>query len=564
MHKHGLLGASLFLSFCLGCTGNIGGPGGGSPGSGAVGGGPTPADNKMKDANPDLFAVATKYFPSTAAAMASKRMVRLTRTQLDLTTKTLLPAQVKTTAMAALPPDPLQTNYEYAANLAFTPANFTPYTKWVDGIVAGVRAAPATVIDCAASGNSTACLQTEAKKFVGRAFRGTLADAQLGRYADMLTTGVGQVGLPDAVADLVDVTLNSPNYVYRDEVLTDASGSLLPAQRLQQMSYTLADAPPETVGLSSTAPAASLTTADDVAKTVDRLLATPEARAKLMRFFISWLEVKEPTEFTIAPTVFPEFTPALATAMVEETKAFLNAQLSKAAPTLKDVTQSTQSFVTDALASIYNVAASGATTPTALDPTQRLGIFTLPGVITSHSGPDTTRLVKRGVFFTRKVMCMPLGQPPAGVNTAIPTTATGTERQKVESVTMTGTCPGCHTYINPFGFMQENFDPLGRWRTKDNNLPIDPSVSVDFLDEGPFTASNPVDALKGFTGSARFKQCFVRQMFRFYTGRDETAADDPVLRQMFFGFANNDEQAVVQLLRVLATSSSFSQRSETP
>jgi hypothetical protein len=283
-----------------------------------------------------------------------------------------------------------------------------------------------------------------------------------------------------------------------------------------------------------------------------------------MRFFISWLEVKEPDEFTIAPSVFPEFTPALAAAMVDEAKAFLNAQLSKAAPTLKDVTQSTQSFVSDALASIYGVAAGGTSKLTALDPKQRLGIFTLPGVITSHSGPDTTRLVKRGVFFTRKVMCMPLGQPPAGVNTAIPPNAMGTERQKVESVTQTGQCPACHQVINPFGFMQENFDPLGRWRTLDNGLPIDPSVSVDFLDEGPFTASSPVDALKGFTGSMRFKQCFVRQVFRFYTGRDETPADDSVLRQMFFGFANNDEQAVVQLLRVLATSTSFSQRTETP
>ena len=54
--------------------------------------------------------------------------------------------------------------------------------------------------------------------------------------------------------------------------------------------------------------------------------------------------------------MFPEFTPALAAAMVEEAKAFLTAQLSKAAPTLKDVTQSTQSFVSDALASIYGVA----------------------------------------------------------------------------------------------------------------------------------------------------------------------------------------------------------------
>jgi len=172
--------------------------------------------------------------------------------------------------------------------------------------------------------------------------------------------------------------------------------------------------------------------------------------------------------------------------------------------------------------------------------------------------------VKRGVFFTRKVMCMPLGQPPAGVNTAIPADATGTERQRVETATQNGACPACHQVINPFGFMQENFDPLGRWRTLDNGFPIDASISVKFLDEGPFSATTPVDALKGFTDSLRFKQCFVRQLFRFYTGRDETAADDPVLRQMFFGFANNDEQAVVKLLRVLATSTSFSQRSETP
>ena len=73
-----------------------------------------------------------------------------------------------------------------------------------------------------------------------------------------------------------------------------------------------------------------------------------------------------------------------------------------------------------------------------------------------------------------------------------------------------------------------------------------------------------MDALKGFTGSLRFKQCFARQLFRFYTGRDEGPADDPVLREMVFGFANNDAQVLVQLLRVLATSATFSQRMETP
>ena len=155
MNKLSLLGAVVGASIGFGCVGNISAPGGGS---GTVGGGPTPSDKMMKDANPDLFAVASTYFPSTDAAMASKRMVRLTRTQLDLTTKALLPAHVKTGALAALPPDPLQTNYEYAANLAFTPANFTPYTKWVEGIATSVRANPTSVVDCAVSGNSAACL----------------------------------------------------------------------------------------------------------------------------------------------------------------------------------------------------------------------------------------------------------------------------------------------------------------------------------------------------------------------------------------------------------------------
>jgi len=545
----------------IGCVGNIGAPPGARPGTdgagavgGPAGGDKLPTDGQMKTANPELFTIATKYFPGDAAAGAPKRVSRLTRTQLDATAKALLPAQPAASAVAVVPPDPLQTNYEYAANLSFNAANFTPYTKWVDDIVASVRANPASIINCAPSGNSPACLQTEAKRFVSRAFRGTASDATLARHADFFTASVAAVGLADATADLVGVALTSPSFVFRDEVLTDVTGFLLPAERLQNMTYTLADAPPETVGLSSAMPAATLLTSDDVQATANRILDTPEARAKLLRFFTSWLEVKEADEFTIAPSAFPEFTPAVAAAVVEETRAFLNHHLSKAAPTLKDVTQSTQSFVSDA----------GGLKLVDLDPTQRLGIFTLPAVIASHSGPTTTRLVKRGVFFTRKVMCLPLGQPPANVDTSIPATATGTERQKVEGVTQAGTCAACHSFINPFGFMQENYDAIGRWRTTDQGLPIDASISVNFLDEGPLTTSTPVDALKGFTGSMRFKQCFVRQLFRFYMGRDELPADDPVLRQMFFGFATNDAQDIVQLLRVLATSSAFSQRTEAP
>jgi hypothetical protein len=312
------------------------------------------------------------------------------------------------------------------------------------------------------------------------------------------------------------------------------------------VSYTLADAPPEAVDLAL---------ADDASAAVDQVLATPLARAKLLRFFKTWLEVREPDEFDIATSVFPEFTPELATAMVEETHAFLEQQLSAVTPRLKDLTEAAPASASGLLAAIYDGDP---------EPSQRLGIFTQPAVIASHSGPTTTRLVKRGVFFVRKVMCMPLGVPPEGVDTSIPEDVEGTERQRIESVTTPASCAGCHAYINPFGFMQENFDAIGRWRTQDDGLPVDASISVDFLDEGPLTTSTAVDALRGFTRSLRFQQCFTRQLFRFYTGRDEEPGDDPLLRQMFFTFANNEEQDIVKLLRLLAGGSTFSRRTETP
>jgi hypothetical protein len=326
----------------------------------------------------------------------------------------------------------------------------------------------------------------------------------------------------------------------------------------------LADAPPEVVGLSSATPSAYLQTPESTQKAIDQVLASAEARAKLLRFFLAWLEVKEPDEFTIANSVFPEFTPEVASAVVAETRAFLERQLAQAAPKMKDLTEATQSLVSGPEAFLYGKQSVGAPSLVELDQAQRLGIFTQPAVLASHSGPTTSRLVKRGVFFVRKVMCMPLGNPPAGTDTTIPANATGTERDRIQAVTAKSPCNACHASINPFGFMQENYDAIGRWRTTDEGLPVDPSVDVSFLDEGRLTAKTPVEALKGFTASARFKQCFARQMFRFYSGRDELEADDPVLRKMFFDFANNDEQAIVRLLQTLGNAPAFSQRKEGP
>jgi hypothetical protein len=549
----------MFLTIAsgAGCTGKIGNSE--SFGSGAAGKPGSPSGSGSA-AGPSTD-LAAQYFPGATAADAPKRLVRLSRTQLDLTAKALLPKLTVPSAVTSMPSDPLQTSYEYADYLTFNPANFTPFANWVAAIATSAKAAPDKVIDCAASGNAATCLADKAKAFARTAFRGTLTDAQLTRFSDFFTASVTAVGLPSATADLVDVTLTSPRFAFRDEVLTDTSGMLQPAQHLQHITYTLADAPPEAIGLSSATAATYVSSADTTQKTVDQVLASPAARDKLMRFFLAWLEVKEPDQFNIATSAFPEFTPAVAAAVVAETKSFLAQQLGKAAPRMTDLTEATQSIVSSAEAFLYGVSPPATPTLLDLDPTKRLGIFTQPAVIASHSGPTTTRLVKRGVYFVRKVMCMPLGNPPQGLDTTIPTSAGATERERIETVTAQTTCAGCHAYINPFGFMQENFDAIGRWRTTDDGHPIDASISVDFLDEGQLTTSSPVEALRAFTHSMRFQQCFARQLFRFYTGRDEVTGDDPVLRKMLTDFTNGG-QDIVAMLRALASSQPFSRRAE--
>ena len=157
-----------------------------------------------------------------------------------------------------------------------------------------------------------------------------------------------------------------------------------------------------------------------------------------------------------------------------------------------------------------------------------------------------------------------VGVPPADVNTTVPEDLEGSERERIETVTQPARCAGCHAFINPFGFMQESYDAIGRFRSEDDGKPVNASISVDFLDEGALSTTTAVDALRGFTRSLRFQQCFTRQLFRFYLGRDEVAGDDPLLRQLFFEFAQNESQSIVGMLRSLASSTSFHARAETP
>ncbi len=506
-------------------------------------------------AEPDVNAVARKYFPSDDADVAPKRIFRLTRDQIDITVAFLLPGFYTKSVKEVMARDPLQTNYEYAELLSFNAANIGPLSGWIKAIAERVRAKPAGVIDCGTA-NDPECLKDKARAFILKAMRGDLRGAKVDEMATAYASGVTSAGHAQATADLVERVLASPYFLFRKEQVDVRRGRPVPGQDLEALTYIFADSPPEKLKFDSNNALAYLQTPADAARTVQEIVASKDAREKLVRFFKAWLEIKEPNEFTISQKAFPAFDAKLTAAMLDETDRFLRAQLAKPVPKLTDITQSSQSFVSKTLEPIYGstkAADAAGTKPVQLDPSQRYGIFSQPALIASHSGPTDTRPIKRGVFWVRKVMCMEMEPPPQGLDITIYNESKAvTERQKIEDATGGKACIGCHKIIDPFAFFQESYDALGRWRTTDNGAPVDSSMEIDFLDEPPAKTTTPVEALKVLTNSAMFKQCFARQMFRFYMGRNEEPADDPLLRRMFITFAENNSQDIMSLIAVMA------------
>lgn len=514
-----------------------------------------PSERELQSRNPALYGTAREFFPSDDGERSARRVFRLTRDQIDASVASLLPGLATRSVKTALPRDPLQTNYEYADMLTFNAANARGYMDWVREISANARKAPGKIIDCKADGKGD-CIDGAVRRFLVRAFRGSGDDGEIVRIAGEIAKITG--GAAEQAGVLVELALTSPEFLFRKEVHSERRGRMAAPQLLQALTYMIADAPPEALGLAADEALRHVQTPFDRHATTESVLASTFAREKLVRFFKAWLEIKEPSEFRVSKQVFPEFTEQLAAAMVDESERLLRHVLSKPEPRLSDITLATATFPTKPLEGIYKnkiVDPSGAKAID-LDKAQRLGIFTHPAVLASQSGTTSSAPIKRGVFWTRKVMCIDMDAPPKTVDTTVYEIAGKTERERIEAVTKGPTCIGCHKVIDPLGFFQESYDALGRFRDKDEDgHPIDASATFGFLGGGERKTTSSVEALRLLTSSDQFKQCFVRQAFRFYMGRKEEPSDDAVLRAMFIEFAHEDRRDIVGLLRALVSSS---------
>ena len=144
----------------------------------------------------------------------------------------------------------------------------------------------------------------------------------------------------------------------------------------------------------------------------------------------------------------------------------------------------------------------------------RAGVLTHPYLLSAFSYQKMTSPIHRGVFLTRNIVGRSLKPPPMAMTFKDADFAPNlTMRQKVSEMTRAQACQSCHSVINPLGFSFEQFDAVGRFRTTENDQPID-AVSEYLTDDGQTVhLASPRDVAGFALGNEQALNGFIQQLF---------------------------------------------------
>jgi hypothetical protein len=98
-------------------------------------------------------------------------------------------------------------------------------------------------------------------------------------------------------------------------------------------------------------------------------------------------------------------------------------------------------------------------------------------------------------------------------------------------------CASCHTRMDPLGFALENFNAIGKWRTRDGDAAIDPSGT--FPDGSKF--ANPAEFRSALLAHQdQFVRTFTEKLLTFALGRGLDYYDMPAVRTILRDSAKSD------------------------
>jgi hypothetical protein len=213
---------------------------------------------------------------------------------------------------------------------------------------------------------------------------------------------------------------------------------------------------------------------------------------------------------------------------------------------------------------------------------QRLGLLTHPAWLVAHSSNFDNHAIQRGRWIRERLLGGRIPDLPITVNAMLPDEPHRTLRDRMR-VTRDTYCWTCHQRMDPLGLPFEQFDHFGQFHreemvadleaTSDKRnlnkngqprqmlykpLPLDTSGELlDAIDqrlEGP--VNDPFELIRRLADSELVEQVFVRHVFRYFLGRNETLADGPTLVAAHRAYRTHNG-SMNALLESLLSSDSF-------
>lgn len=289
-------------------------------------------------------------------------------------------------------------------------------------------------------------------------------------------------------------------------------------------------------------------------KEVKRMLRDDKAKAFSRHFAGQWLgfddliDRVEPDE-----NRYPQFTPTLRASMWRESVAFFDHLIRNDRP-ITELIDSDYAFLNSTLARHYGIAGVSGNEIRKVEITnkQRGGVLGMGSVLTATSLPLRTSPVKRGKWIL-EAMLGDIPPPPPPDAGELPGDDKSTEgltfREQLEVHRQKPQCAGCHARIDPLGFGLENFDAIGRWRTKDIN---GGTIDSEAVLPGDIKFSTPAE-LKQLLMMAKDKVArnVSRKMLAYSLGRSLEYYDEAVVNDLLAKLQKNDYRMQALVLAIV-------------
>ena len=454
-----------------------------------------------------------------------------------------------------------------AAEVSISQRGVEQYQSAVEAATAQVFADAARrdrVLGCQpANATDAECFRRFVTSFGRRAFRQPLTEAQIVRYTALITSTAATLGnVYDGLRSGMTGMLLSPYFLYRlERGAPPASGSgfwqYTSTEMASRLSYFLTNSTPDPSLLDS-AEQDGLQTVDAVREQASRLLETSAGRESVRNFATELFQLPIIGARAKDPGMYPEYTPALQAAMMQEIPAMLTGLAFDRNASALEFFTTRETFVNAELAALYGLPAAGrssALTPATLPADGlRAGLLGTAGLLSLYASQKEGSPTQRGKFIREVLLCEHIPPPPPDVDTTLEDPPSGemlTKREKLEQHQTSDSCRGCHAILDPLGLTLENFDAIGKFRTMDHQKPIDVTGN---LDDVPF--NGPVELGQMLAARPETAACLVRNIYRYGTGHVEVASEAPIVTDLAARFQATGHN-LKQLMLDLVTSDGF-------